>query len=71
MYVSTITLLFKVIIRLHVSTIDLSTSGLFLSIESQNAMHTLGSHRVYIDGIHQIRSFVSKGDMQIVFTTLL
>ena len=24
-------------------------------------MHTLGSHRVYIHGIHQIMSFVSKG----------
>ena len=24
-------------------------------------MHTLGSHRVYIHGIHQTKSFVSKG----------
>jgi len=32
-----------------------------LSIVSQDAVHTLGSHRVYIHGIHQIRSFVSKG----------
>jgi len=32
-----------------------------LSIMSQDAMHTLGSHRVYIHGIHQIESFVSKG----------
>jgi len=24
-------------------------------------MHTLGSHRVYIHGIHKIKSFVSKG----------
>jgi len=32
-----------------------------LSIESQDAMHTLGSHRVYIHGTHQIKSFVSKG----------
>ena len=32
-----------------------------LSIVSQDAMHTLGSHRVYIHGIHQIKSFVSKG----------
>ena len=31
-----------------------------LSIVSQDAMHTLGSHRVYIHGIHQIKSFVSK-----------
>jgi len=30
------------------------------SIVSQDAMHTLGSHRVYIHGIHQIKSFVSK-----------
>ena len=30
-----------------------------LSIVSQNAMHTLGSHRVYIHGIHQIKSFAS------------
>ena len=32
-----------------------------LSIVSQDAMHTLGSHHVYIHGIHQIKSFVSKG----------
>ena len=32
-----------------------------LSIVSQYAMHILGSHRVYIYGIHQIKSFVSKG----------
>jgi len=32
-----------------------------LSIVSQDAMHILGSHRVYIHGIHQIKSFVSKG----------
>jgi len=32
-----------------------------LSIVSQDAMHTLGSHRVYIHGIHQIKFFVSKG----------
>ena len=32
-----------------------------LSIVSQDAMHTLGSHRVYIHGMHQIKSFVSKG----------
>jgi len=29
-----------------------------LSIVSQDAMHTLGSHRVYIHPIHQIKSFV-------------
>ena len=32
-----------------------------MSTESQDAMHTLGSHRVYNHGIHQIKSFVSKG----------
>jgi len=32
-----------------------------LPIVSQDAMHTLGSRRVYIRGIHQIKSFVSKG----------
>jgi len=32
-----------------------------LSIVSQDATHTLGSHRVYIHGIHQIKPFVSKG----------
>jgi len=37
--------------------------SLFLSIVSQDAIHTLGSHRVYIHGIHQIRSFFSKGVM--------
>ena len=47
--------------RLHVSTIDQSSSGLFLSFESQDAMHTLGSHRVYSHGIRKIKSFVSKG----------
>ena len=31
-----------------------------MSIVSQDAMHTLGSQRVYIHGIHQIKSFVSK-----------
>ena len=31
-----------------------------LSIVSQDAMHNLGSHRVYIHVIHQIKSFVSK-----------
>ena len=30
-------------------------------ILSQDAMHTLGSHRVYIHGILQINAFVSKG----------
>ena len=32
-----------------------------LSIVSQDAMYTLGSHRVYIHGIHKIKSFVSMG----------
>ena len=32
-----------------------------LPIVSQDAMHTLGSHRVYSHGIHQIKSFVSMG----------
>jgi len=31
-----------------------------LSIVSKDAMHTSGSHRVYIPGIPQIKSFVSK-----------
>jgi len=31
-----------------------------LSIVSQGAMHTLGSRRVYVHEIHQIKSFVSK-----------
>jgi len=30
-----------------------------LSIVSQDAVHTLGSHRVYIHGIHQNKSFVT------------
>ena len=34
--------------------------GLFLSFESQDAMHILGSHRVYIHEIHKIKSFISK-----------
>jgi len=32
-----------------------------LPIMSQDAMHTVGSHRVYIHGIHQIKSSVSTG----------
>jgi len=32
-----------------------------LSIVLQDVMHTLVSHRVYIHGIRQIKSFVSKG----------
>jgi len=32
-----------------------------LSIVSQDARHTLGTHRVLIHGTHQIKSFVSKG----------
>ena len=32
-----------------------------MSFEAQDAMHTLGSHCVYIHGIHKIKSFVSKG----------
>ena len=32
-----------------------------LSIVLQDAMHTLGSHRVYIHGIHQIKSIFSMG----------
>ena len=63
MYVSTTNLLLKVIIRLHVSTTDLSSSGLVLSFESQDSLRTLGSHRVNIHGIHKIKSFVSKGVM--------
>ena len=29
--------------------------SIFLSIESQDAMHTQGSHRIYIHGIHKIK----------------
>ena len=32
-----------------------------LSIVSQDAMHTLGSNRVYIHGMHQIKLSLSKG----------
>jgi len=32
-----------------------------LSIVLQEGMHILGSHRVYIHGIYQTKSFVSKG----------
>jgi len=32
-----------------------------LSFDSQDAMNALGSHRVYIHGIHKIKSFVSEG----------
>jgi len=32
-----------------------------LLIVSQDARHNLGSHRVYIHGIHKIKLFVSKG----------
>jgi hypothetical protein len=40
-----------------------------LSIVSQDAMHTLGSHRVYIQGMLQIKSFVSKGVTYNLFPT--
>ena len=41
----------------HLSqTVWQMTSGLFLSFESQDAMHSLGSHRVYIHGIHKIKT---------------
>jgi hypothetical protein len=30
------------------------------SIVSQDTMHSFGDHRVYIHGIHQIKSFFSK-----------
>ena len=33
----------------------------FLSFDSKGATHTLGFHRVYIHGIHKIKSFVSNG----------
>ena len=61
---------------MYVSTINFITQGNYkatcfdyrldifrpiLSIVSQDAMHTLGSHLFYIHGIHQIKSFVSKG----------
>jgi len=37
-----------------------------LSFESQDAMHTLGSHRVYIHGIHKIKSQATCFDYRLV-----
>jgi len=42
-----------------------------LLIVSQDAMQTLGSHPVYIHGIHQIKSFVFKGLRDKRFNLLL
>ena len=48
-------------ISLHVSTIDQSSSGLFCQLCHKMLRTVLGSHRVYIHAIHEIKSFVSKG----------
>ena len=40
--------------RLNNSTIYYSSSGLIFSFNSQDAMHTLESLRVYSHGIHKI-----------------
>jgi hypothetical protein len=39
---------------LHVSTINSHLQAHSLSFKSQDAMHTLGSYRVYIHGIHKM-----------------
>ena len=62
MYASTITLLLKVInYKAKCSDHRLVILTPILLIVSQDAMHTLGSHRVYIHGIYQMKSFASKG----------
>jgi len=53
-----VTLLLKVINKATCFDYRLVTLTPILSIVSQDTMHTLGYHRVYIRGIHQIKSFV-------------
>ena len=59
MYVSTINFITEGNYKATCFDCRLVIRGPNLSIVSQDAMHTLGSHRVYIHGIHQIKSFVS------------
>ena len=42
-----------------------------MSFDSQDAMHTLGSHRVYIHGINKIKSFVSNFMYPTVVNTIV
>ena len=57
MNVSTITLLFKVIpgYRFRLNLVILRA---ILTFVLPDTVHTLGSHRVYIRGIHLVKAFV-------------
>jgi len=57
MNVSTITLLFKVIPG-YMFRLDLVILRPVLTIVLPDTVHTLGSHRVYIRGIHLVKKFV-------------
>ena len=61
MYVSSTTLLLKVLTKATCFDYRFVILRPIFSIMSQDTIHTLGSHRVYIHGIHQIKSSVSKG----------
>jgi len=57
MNVSTITLLFKVIPG-YMFRLDLVILRPILTFVLPDTVHTLGSHRVYIRGIHLVKTFV-------------
>jgi len=57
MNVSTITLLFKVISG-YMCRLDLVIIRPILTFVLPDTVHTLGSHRVYIRGIHLVKTFV-------------
>ena len=57
MNVSTITLLFKVIPG-YMFRLKLSHPQAYVNNILPDTVHTLGSHRVYIRGIHLVKTFV-------------
>ena len=59
MYVSTITLLFKVIPG-YMFRLDLVILRPILTFVLPDTVHTLGSHRVYIRRIHLVRNVFLK-----------
>jgi len=59
MYVSTITLLFKVIPG-YMFRLDLVILRPILTFVLPDTVHTLGSHRIYIRRIHLVETFVLK-----------
>jgi len=57
MNVNTVTLLYKVIPG-YMFQIDLAILRPILTIALPDTVHSLGSHRVYIRGIHVVKTFV-------------